>query len=118
MVVDALSCLPVNNKEMVEPHHIWSSRVSAAFAMSTDASVLGAIMDDYSSDPFSQRLSKTDVPGVKLINSLWYIGSYLLIPRVGNIREQLYHLVHDTLGHFGSDKSYATLKDDYYWPNM
>ena len=75
-------------------------------------------MDGYSSDLFSQRLSKTNVPGVKLVNGLWYIGSQLLIPRVGNIWEQLYCLVHDTLGHFGSDKSYVTLKDDYYWPNM
>lgn len=25
---------------------------------------------------------------------------------------------HDLLGHFGSDKSYASLQDSYYWPNM
>ena len=75
-------------------------------------------MDGYSSDLFAQKLSKTDVPGAKLINGLWYLGTRLLIPRVGDIREQLYCLAHDTLGHFGSDKSYANLKDDYYWPNM
>lgn len=27
-------------------------------------------------------------------------------------------LVHDDMGHFGADKSYATLHDTYYWPNM
>ena len=75
-------------------------------------------MDGYSSDLFSQRLHNTDVPGAKLVNGLWYIGSCLLIPRVGDVQEQLYHLAHDTLGHFGSDKSYATLKDNYYWPTM
>ena len=113
-----LSCLPAHNEEMVEPHHVWSSGVSATFVISTDASVLCAIMDGYSSDLFSQRLHNTDVPGAKLMNGLWYIGSCLLIPRVGDVREQLYHLAHDTLGHFGSDKSYATLKDNYYWPTM
>ena len=100
------------------PHTVWRSGVSATFAISTDTSILCAIMDGYSSDPFAQKLSKTDVPGVKLVNGLWYFGSCLLIPRVGDIREQLYHLAHDTLGHFGSDKSYANLKGDYYWPNM
>ena len=84
-VVDALSHLPANDKEIVAPHHVWRSGVSAMFAISRDTSVLHAIMDGYSSDPFSQRLSKTNVPGAKLINSLWYIGSCLLIPRVGDV---------------------------------
>ena len=30
----------------------------------------------------------------------------------------LFHLAHNTLGHFGADKSYASLRDVYYWPNM
>lgn len=34
------------------------------------------------------------------------------------IREALFQLAHDTLGHFGTDKSYAALRDAYYWPNM
>ena len=75
-------------------------------------------MKGYASDPFCQKLGKVDVPGAKLVNGLWYIRSQLLIPRVGNVWEQLYHLAHDTLGHFRSDKLYMALKDDYYWPNM
>ena len=51
-------------------------------------------------------------------NGLWYIGDRLLIPRVTTLRETLFHLAHDTLGHFGADKSYASLRDVYYWPNM
>lgn len=30
----------------------------------------------------------------------------------------LFLLVHDTLGHFRFKKSYSSLKDSYYWPNM
>ena len=30
----------------------------------------------------------------------------------------LYCLVHDSLSHFGADKSYTSLYDAYYWPNM
>jgi hypothetical protein len=56
--------------------------------------------------------------GVHEANSLWYIGDHLLIPRVANICENLSRLAHDCLGHFGVDKSYASLHDAYYWPNM
>ena len=27
-------------------------------------------------------------------------------------------MVHDALGHFGADKSYANLRSAYYWPRM
>lgn len=118
MLTDALSWLPANDKVVVESQCVWSSGVSATFSISTDNSVLCTIMNGYSSDPFSQKLGKTNVPGVELVNGLWYIGTWLLILRVGDMWEQLYHLVHDTLGHFGSDKSYATLKDNYYRSNM
>jgi hypothetical protein len=46
------------------------------------------------------------------------VGDRLIIPHVGTCREDLFCLAHDTLGHFGMDKSYAALRDSYYWPNM
>ena len=42
----------------------------------------------------------------------------MVIPRDVKVRELLYHLAHDVLGHFGFDKSYESLRDSYYWPNM
>jgi len=56
--------------------------------------------------------------GWQQLNGLWYIGNRLLIPCVSDLRETLFQLAHDTLGHFGADKSYALLCDMYYWPNM
>jgi hypothetical protein len=41
-----------------------------------------------------------------------------VIPRTGTLREDLFRLTHDNLGHFGFDKSYASLWDTYYWPHM
>jgi hypothetical protein len=58
------------------------------------------------------------IPGVQKANGLWYVGGRLVIPHVGDIRENLFRLAHDTAGHFGSDKSYALLRKEYYWPNM
>lgn len=46
------------------------------------------------------------------------MGRRLLIPNIPRIHELFYNLAHDTLGHFGFDKSYEALRDSYYWPNM
>jgi Integrase zinc binding domain len=56
--------------------------------------------------------------GITNSNGLLYIGSRLVILRYGDIRENLFQLTHDSLGHFGADKSYGSLCDAYYWPNM
>ena len=32
--------------------------------------------------------------------------------------KNLFHLAHNSLGHFSADKSYASLRNNYYWPNM
>ena len=121
MVADALSQLPPESIGAVctlVPHVVWVSGVNVTMSLSTDGSVLQAIKDGYKSDPFCDQLSKTSTPGTTSINNLWCIGNCLLIPRVGELQENLFHLAHDTLGHFGADKAYAVLHNSYYWPNM
>jgi Integrase zinc binding domain/Chromo (CHRromatin Organisation MOdifier) domain len=58
------------------------------------------------------------MPGIHLVNNLWYLGDRLVIPRYGTLREDLFCLAHDSLGHFSADKSYASIRNCYYWPNM
>ena len=87
-------------------------------SISTDLSVLASIKEGYGLDPFYQCLANTGASGVQLINGLRYIGDRLVIPRTGRIHENLFQLAHDTLGHFGANKSYTMLRDAYYWPNM
>ena len=41
-----------------------------------------------------------------------------MIPKYKNLRERLFQLAHDNLGHFGTEKSYGNLRNDFYWPNM
>ena len=55
---------------------------------------------------------------IKLQHGLLFIRSWLIIPKYKNLWEHLYQLAHDNLGHFGVDKSYTTLREDFYWPNM
>jgi len=67
---------------------------------------------------FASELLLPSMKGWKQSNGLWYIGDRLLIPRVTGLREALFQLAHNVLGHFGADKLYTSLRDAYYWPNM
>jgi hypothetical protein len=42
----------------------------------------------------------------------------MVIPKYKNLCEHLFQLAHDNLRHFGAEKSYANLRDNFYWPNM
>jgi len=58
------------------------------------------------------------MPGIQSKDGLWYVGNHLVIPHTGDLREMLFRLAHDILGHFGFDKTYASLRESYFWPNM
>jgi hypothetical protein len=128
-VADALSRVPPNafpgeeneDVEQPAPYAVWNTvPIGAILSVTTDSSVLQQIKEGYRTDEFSKKFLEAGggMKGVREANGLWYVGDRLLIPRTGNIRENLFRLAHDTLGHFGADKSYATLRDCYYWPNM
>jgi hypothetical protein len=118
-VADALSRLPVDFPIcQAPPHAAWGAPIGAILSITTDESVLNGIKKGYSSDDYCIKISKSGMPGTKCINGLWYIGDHLLIPRTGDICENLFRLAHDSLGHFGSDKCFTVLRDAYYWPHM
>ncbi|OJT07183.1 Transposon Ty3-I Gag-Pol polyprotein, partial [Trametes pubescens] len=64
------------------------------------------------------NLDGRESTGIAVRNSLLYIGDRLCIPRVSDLREGIFRMAHDSLGHFGFDKSYAAIRDAYFWPNM
>lgn len=132
-VADALSRLPDDPLEEVEdfdPNEVpcwqaWLARhpvasVQSSLEISADNRLLESIIEGYANDDFCRKFvtGQKILPNVREVNNLWYIGDRLLIPRIGNIREELFRLAHDCLGHFGSEKAYAALRDSYYWPNM
>jgi hypothetical protein len=86
--------------------------------ITSDASILAKIKAGYIDDEFCKRVAASKMKGWQQINGLWYIGDRLLILRVTDVRENLFRLAHDTLGHFSVDKSYASLRDTYYCLNM
>ena len=85
-----------------------------------DTKLITEIKEGYLQDPFISTL-KAALPGTSFVSNrdgFWFIGSRLVIPNIPHIREALFYLAHDALGHFGTDKSYAALRTSYYWPNM
>lgn len=118
-VADALSRLPPNTfpDEMPTPNSP-STSINAIFSIASDRNILESIKLGYKEDAFCIRVATTAMKGWQKVNGLWYIGDRLLVPRVSDLRETLFRLAHDALGHFGADKSYASLRNAYYWPNM
>ena len=95
--------------------------VSATLSIGADKDLLRQIRAGYAEDKWitsTLTKAKEGMPGIKLNNGLWYVGSRLIVPRVGDIRKTLFRLTHDVLGHFGFDKTYGSLRESFYWPNM
>jgi hypothetical protein len=86
----------------------------------SDPSLLNTIRAGYKTDPFCAKISRADksIDGIHWEGGLLYIRDRLVIPRMGTLQEDLFRLAHDSLGHFGFEKSYAALRAEYYWPNM
>lgn len=88
--------------------------------LSVDETLLAQIRDGYASDPWIKRLlgAKPGMPTIRQTSGLWFVGDRLVIPNVIQLREAIFRLAHDVLGHFGPDKSYEALRHSFFWPNM
>jgi hypothetical protein len=119
LLMHYLACQTMMNL-IISYRRLTLELVTAVFSIATDSALLRDILKGYSVDPFCMKLVKNflSVPGLMKVEGLFYLGSRIVIPRFGDIREQLFGLAHDSLGHFGFEKSYGSLKDSYYWPNM
>jgi len=85
-----------------------------------DKSFLNSVRAGYAEDTWCRILPAAAVswPDLVFRDGLWYVGDRLIIPRTNNLRETLFILAHDVLGHFGFYKTYSSLRNAYYWPNM
>lgn len=91
---------------------------STSFRVANDSEWLEKVKKGYTTDVWCKRLLDNPPISVKSVNGLLYIQDRLIIPRIPEIREALFRLAHDSLGHFGFEKSYETLRAAYYWPKM
>lgn len=117
-IADALSRMP----DVVEDP---PSSIFSVLEIKSDPEIVCDIKEGYLADKWCQRLTsdlKANLVDPKLDitrrNGLLFVGSRLVIPNHKSLRENLFRLAHDDLGHFGGDKSYGNLQRSFYWPNM
>ncbi len=93
--------------------------VTGCLRVAYDPTWLTSIHEGYGRDKYCTRLcEQIGSLGMRETNGLLFVGERLVIPRIRDVREVLFRCAHDALGHFGFDKSHATLCDAYHWPNM
>lgn len=94
--------------------------VAPVLSIGNDDDFLRKIKDGYLNDAWCVKLLEKGIgiAGVRKKDGLLYIADCLVVPRVVDVHESLFQLAHDCLGHFGSAKSYAALRESFYWPNM
>ena len=103
-------------------HNAPTPPIATILNIATGQSLLDTIIAGYETDNFAQQLTKDismgSIKGATLTNKLLYVGCQLVILWDLHICKFLYNLAHDTLSHFGFDKSYESLWGSYYWLNM
>jgi len=96
--------------------------IAATLELKTDKFLLKEIVKGYSADKWCVKLSDNlasfkgarQDPETKLL----FLKDRLIIPRKGTIKQILFQLVHNTLGHFGFNKYYKVLRKSYFWPQI
>ena len=114
-----LSRLPIDHAEPIvdaDPAYdvvVLPSRVLIApiLNLHTHANYLDQIHTRYQNDPFCQclRSNMHSIPGTSSQDGLLYVANHLVIPHIPAVRELLFRLAHDALGHFGVDKTSVIL---------
>ena len=117
---DALSRLPDPPLRVVASIMSASRVQKIRSRFELEDALLQDIQTGYENDAFTEKLTRASVgmPNIQKRNGFWFVNDRLFIPKAQGLRETLYRIAHDRLGHFGSQKTYETLQTSYYWPNM
>lgn len=115
---DSRACARVLANMVNQPANI--PIVAATLSIAADAELVSGIQLNYVNNLWYKKLLDAEfLPhGVQYTGGLLYAGNWLIIPQVSNVCELLFHLAHDVLGHFRFAKTYGSLCDSFYWPNM
>jgi len=126
-VADALSCYPDWPSPLVDAaaSPCPPLSINAIFEVNSDPSFLDDIWKGYDHDPWCIHIVNNFKAGkldtkfdISIKDGHLFIKNWLVIPRYKCLREQIFHLTHDNLGHFGKDKTYANIHHKFFWPYM
>ena len=90
------------------------------YSIKMDEDWVNKIRESYTADPWCAKLLSASrrMPDLVVRNGLWFVKDCLLVPSNCGVREHIFCLAHDSLGHFGFSKTYEVIKSSYFWPNM
>lgn len=106
------------------PHVVESMNVASVLKLSCEDELLRDIRKGYETDPFITKVRQSILEGSTSNlrfhekNGLLFTNDRIIVPNYQSLRERLFFLAHDQLGHFGFDTAYANLRKTFYWPNM
>ena len=85
---------------------------------SIDDDLVKKLRDGYTNDPWCKKLisASQGMPELTIKDGLWFLGERLIIPSDCGMREHIFRLTHDTLGHFVFHKTYEAIRNSYFWP--
>ncbi len=115
--------LPSHPHSTPSPSHS-NVHVASVLKLTSETSLLQEIKQGYKNDSFILKLRQGLEKGslsnfdFKQEDGLFFYKNRIVIPNSTSLRERLFFLAHDQLGHFGTDKSYLNLRSSFYWPNM
>ena len=95
-------------------------KIQTGYNVQMDGDFLLKVQNAYTSDNWCQKLlsATRGMPDLTIKDGLWFIKDRLLVPAGSGLREHLFRVAHDTMGHFGFSKTYESLRSSYFWPNM
>lgn len=111
MILPLVAALSIPRSESQQP---------LILSISADKEFLLLLREGYKKGPWTKSLigAQPSMDNLKEVDGLWFLDERLIVPNNGSLRETLFRLAHDNLGHFGFDKSYKALQNSYYWPRM
>ena len=119
-VADALSRLPDSKICTVASIFATLNDQKLCSRFELEDAILDEIKLGYEADQFTQKLATTatGMDNVQQRNGFWFVNNRLVVPTGKHIRETLFRIAHDKLGHFGTPKTYEVLRNSFYWPHM
>src|SRR6266404_3293192 len=120
VAADALSRLPPPPLQAIAAIFSQTHNTEIHSRFDLEDAILEQIKTGYAADPFTEKLQSAaaGMDNITQTNGYWFIDNRLVIPAGKHVRETLFQIAHDKLGHFGASKTYNALRHSFYWLHM
>jgi len=117
-VADPISRCPSLHATVAADGHDGDSDADVSGSVNVSGQFLQQIRDGYVLDPYFADEQNTK--GYSFVGGYWRNGELIVVPDVGDLRQQCLSLHHDTpyAGHLGRDRTVYLVKQTYVWPGL